>query len=758
MDSKGTIAISQIMVLLVGTFAIAWAIGGGIGFVSGDGTIGTACYTDRSPSCEGDLECYDDICTARSNLEVIEDDTTPTPSVPATVPATTVAKKVTAAPTPAATIENSEGACATTTTDTCGSGSKCMDKSLCSSGIWTAGKCCSKPNDHNYVCCEISEQRADAENERYYKTITGIGSAMALAAQVGKAGASPEDQGMWDAISTSIAAGTIGADIAHIWIESPYAAGGIGLAVAAIAFAVIYKEDTKRSIVYEGHVWQPPVGGKFCDECNKMAPLPCSEYQCRSLGQACELVNQGTSDEACVWINPRDVNPPQLRPLEAALLSNFRYQFDEGEMISPPDRGVEVQIINEDSTTGCIPAFMEFSFGLNASESAQCKIDYIRTDDFESMEYYFGGSNLFKTQHKQVMRASQLVSEEGEGLDLENDQEYEMAVRCQDKNSNYNKGEIVFKFCVEAALDTTPALIVATDPENGLPFAFNITSMNINVYTNEAAACSWSHVDQEYSEMENAFNCPATSPQDFNAQMVYRCSGEVDNLESREDNEIYIRCRDQPNVAEEDRNSNMESHVLTLIGTGPLDISSVSPEEGDVLSDNTERIEVLLGATTSAGFKDGQATCYFSDTEGGPYSIFLNTVGHSHSSSELLAEGSYTYYIRCVDYGGNSYTTSTTFDVETDFDSPEIVRLYKDRSQLKIITGEIAECVYGLDNCDYPFDDGIRMRNVDNVAHVADWDSDKTFYVKCRDDYLNQPTAQDECSVIVQPFETHVSA
>ena len=791
MNNRGQIALSEIMILIVGTFAIAWALGGGIGFVSG--------AENPSPVQSDSCTAAGGICKDNSKSEFTQTIEDLCPDVEGL---NTIC--VCNAATPWA--DKDDGKCFECTTDSeCPSAKKCVDRKCvekevvpppaetgpaetcvdgkkggvsCPSGKCTAdGKGCEEKTSTNPAdSCSYDDFKKTgksncAENfrciegntceETHYGTVAAVGGGIALVSGIAATAAPDDQKGLWTAITTSVGAGTGLTELIHgAGVADPYWLGGIGIVTTALAFAILYKEDTKRSVNYEGRVWQPPVDGKFCDECNKMGILPCSEYQCRSLGQACELVNPGSSDEACVWINPLDVNPPQLRPWDGALLANFKYEFDEGEMISPPDRGVEVKIINEDSTTGCIPAFEEFSFGLNASEPAQCKIDYVRSADFEGMEYFFGGSNLFKWQHKQTMRAAQLATEDGEGIDLENDQEYEMAVRCQDKNGNSNKAEIVFKFCVEAALDTTPPLVVFTDPANGLPFAYNQTSILVNVYTDEPADCSWSNIDQSYADMPNVFDCPSRNPQDFNAQMLYRCSGNVDNLKSRDDNEIFIRCKDQPNAVEEDRNANQNSHVLTLIGTQPLDIKDVSPEAGDVISDNTERIEVKLEAVTSAGYKDGLATCYYSD-EGfdGPWAFFQNTVSHTHSNSELLDEGTYTYYIRCVDLGGNSVTTSTTFDVETDFESPVAVRVYHSGSQLKLITNEEAECRYGNkdeDKCDWAFDLGLRMRDVEGVEHVATWEADKTFYVKCKDGYGTLPTMQDECTTIVQPFETHL--
>ena len=71
---------------------------------------------------------------------------------------------------------------------------------------------------------------------------------------------------------------------------------------------------------------------------------------------------------------------------------------------------------------------------------------------------------------------------------------------------------------------------------------------------------------------------------------------------------------------------------------------------------------------------------------------------------------------------------------------------------MKIITDEEAECAYSETTCTYLFEDGIKMSTVNDREHYSDWNSEKTFYIRCRDEYNNQP-APNECNIIVRPFE-----
>jgi len=44
------------------------------------------------------------------------------------------------------------------------------------------------------------------------------------------------------------------------------------------------------------------------------------------------------------------------------------------------------------------------------------------------------------------------------------------------------------------------------------------------------------------------------------------------------------------------------------------------------------------------------------------------------------------------------------------------------------------------------------MTTRDSLKHYVDWNTQRTYYIKCRDEYENQP-APDQCSIIVRPFE-----
>ncbi len=522
---------------------------------------------------------------------------------------------------------------------------------------------------------------------------------------------------------------------------------GIGIAVAVIIFYKTYKSESQETITFTCESWDAPVGGNHCEKCNQQGSLPCSEYQCRSLGQACELLNPGTDEEKCVWVNKNDVTFPTITPWENALLDDYDYRPDNA--ISPPDRGVIVW--NKESTTGCAKAFTPLSFGITTDEPAKCKLDYLRKETFDEMQFYFGGSSLLKYNHTQVMSLPGPSNLAVENITLENDGEFELYVRCQDANGNHNTANFVFKYCVEKGPDTTPPLIVTTNLLNGMPIAYNQTSIDLEVYINEPADCKWSHLDQSYDDMEEDMTC-SSSILEMNAQMLYKCSTTLTGLKNREDNKFYFRCKDKP-LESEDKNVNAESYEFVLIGTQPLIIDSVEPNE--TVRDSTEIVKVTLEAETSAGHNEGEAVCYYSDTgDEDSYVMFFETNSYVHSQELWLTSGDYEYFIKCIDLGGNSDIEIVNFNVESDSSAPIVVRAYHEETYLKLITNEKAECVYDSVDCSYLFEDGTKMTTVDDADHFTDWNTKINFYIKCQDEYGNQPLP-DECSIIVKPFKVY---
>ena len=248
--------------------------------------------------------------------------------------------------------------------------------------------------------------------------------------------------------------------------------------------------------------------------------------------------------------------------------------------------------------------------------------------------------------------------------------------------------------------------------------------------------------------MENGFVC-STSVVEQNAQQLYPCTNTLTGIKDMEENKYYFRCKDQPSKPDNERNVNVQSYEFILEGTQPLNIIDSGPN--GTITDNTEVVTLDLSVETSNGADEGVALCYFSDTGGeGSYVAMFDSDSFEHRQTLTLPPGDYTYFFRCVDAGGNSDEANTTFTIFVDTLAPMITRVYKELDALKIVTDEDAECAYSLNTCNFNFDEGIAfiysnpsIRN----SHFAPWEANNVYYIKCRDDFGNQP-APNECGLV----------
>jgi len=560
------------------------------------------------------------------------------------------------------------------------------------------------------------------------------------------------DEGLADAISAAGGAGFFAGGFA-----SNLAAGGAGeyligisptvwgIGIAVIVFAVTYKKESQKIYNFQCLPYEAPIGGKDCEKCNSDPFRPCSEYRCRALGQACELVNVGTGNENCVWVNPNDALSPTITPWTTPLTENHRYTNHETRPTS-----LGTKIVRNVATNGCLQAFTPLSFGITTNEPAQCKIDLEHKDTFDEMKYLFGNTNLYLYNHTQQFSLPSPDSLNAELPELQEDGKYDFFVRCRDKNGNENVDEFAIQLCVDPSPDTTAPVIVDTSIPTDSFVKFGIQSVPVSFYVNEPAVCKWSTQDKEYSVMENTMTC-ATSLTQVNARELYTCSTTLTGIKDRQDNNFFVRCKDQPNKPEENRNVNVASYKYNLKGSQPLNIISVGPE--GTVTGNTNTIPFTLKVVTDDGASEGIAICAFSST-GLPdsYITMFETRAVEHSQRLDLPTGNYNYKIRCTDFGGNSAEAEIKFSVAVDTNAPLITRAYRDSSNnaLKIVTNEDAACAYSLNSCNFNFDEGIEFLYVstsNKKSHFAEWKPNIAYYIKCRDGFGNEP-GPNTCSMV----------
>jgi len=515
-----------------------------------------------------------------------------------------------------------------------------------------------------------------------------------------------------------------------------------GLIVTAAVIAILYRDESIKKVEFNCLPYQPPIGGDDCEKCNEAEE--CTEYTCKSLGQACDLVDAGTENQKCVWKNPRDVNSPIMSIKSVA--ENHRFKPDPNAR--PAGNGVIISRTDQE----CIRAFTPLEFTLTTDEPAQCKVDYNLSRGFDEMSYFVGGESYFNYNHTEKLSLPGPAAINKIAPELQNDGTYTLFVRCRDANGNFNQDPFSVRFCVEKGPDTTPPRVENVNVPSGSPIQFNTSSLDIEVYVNEPSECKWSREDRSYDSMENTMDCD-TNLWEMNNFNVYTCRTTLTGIENREENEYYFKCKDQPGSAESDRNTNVQSFLYTLIGTQPLTILEITPFN-ETIAGSTDAVPVTIEIKTDNGYEDGQATCYYSLTDNEEdYIEFLETRTNQHKQRQDLTTGNYIYFIKCVDLGGNTAYDFTSFGVESDKSGPVVVRVYKESGDLKIITSEKSECSYSFVDCNFDIEDGIRMTSLNYVGHNAEWKINKEYYVRCKDQYENQPNP-NTCSIVVKLYKS----
>jgi len=540
---------------------------------------------------------------------------------------------------------------------------------------------------------------------------------------------------------------------AHPFLLSGGGAFIIGAGIAATIIILTYKKEKKEIVQFQCYPWEAPTGGRECEVCNTDPLLPCSEYRCKSLGQACEIVNAGSDKEMCVWVHPDDTEAPIITPWNDALRPKDELRYLPDNAVRPPARGAKISKLGE--VDGCLQAYTKLEFGITTNEPAKCRIDYDLVTGFDNMSQAFGNSQMLLYNHTQKLRVPSPFTEaeeDGEDIpEIHTDGTYTLYTRCMDANGNFNIDAFSFRFCVQPGPDTTQPKIITANIPDGSPVQFGVDTIEgLEIYVDEPAECRWSRTDKAFSDMENTMSC-ATESYQINADLNYVCSGTLTGIKDREDNKFFFRCKD---YAKENRNEMTSSFPLTLRGTEELVITKTGPS--GVFEGSTSIATIYLTAETAHGADEGKAMCYFDNAVDGEFNIGMEfSDSYIHNQSLDLGAGSYNYYFKCVDDGGNAAYASTNFTIKIDRAVPIVARVYRELDTLTVVTDEKAKCAYSLTSCDYNFAEGVAMAWEDatkKTVHYAEWDTDATYYIKCADLQGNEPSPT-ACSIIAKGSE-----
>jgi len=529
--------------------------------------------------------------------------------------------------------------------------------------------------------------------------------------------------------------------------------GLIAMAAAMIIYTLVSWTDYRAYLVtFNCLTWQPQSGGQYCEQCNEPLfgtdEIRCSKYRCESLGSGCTIVDVGEEEEMCYWEDKNDVTAPEIVAWDDVLSEGFVYNPNIA-LNQYIDGGVTIEY--EGSEDGCIPPYQTFSFGISLNKIGYCKVDTNKTASYEDMTTVISGGYA-SYNHTITMNLEGSINEEGD-LELQNE-DIELYVKCESTGGYSNDKAFVFKYCVQDELDTTAPIIMGTDPSTNSPIKQGTTEQSVKIYVDKPSTCKWSYVDESYDAMQNTMSGGGS----VGRYGYYEYTTTLNGLKDLTENEFYINCKSYPALEgtekESQRTVMTENYLYTLIGTKGLIIDSVSPDN-ETIKDSTDTVTVPVSVKTTQGYNDGESYCsirestatssvpFFSDTE----------PTYQHTQDLYLIDGDYTYEIVCCDIGGNCDTETIEFSVETDLEAPIVVRAYNEGNSLKLITNEKAECVYDTVSCSYTLEDGVAISSSDNIEHTLDWDTENTFFIKCKDEFDGEP-AGDECTIIVRPSDS----
>lgn len=466
----------------------------------------------------------------------------------------------------------------------------------------------------------------------------------------------------------------------------------------------------------------PPLGGDYCTQCDKDSERPCSEYRCKSLGAACELINKGSSDQKCVAMQD-DGNPPKIIDYVRASLPTG-YLIDNFQA-GPPNGGFTIK---GPADGGCIKAWDKVSVAFITDKYSNCSYSEHPGVEFEAMARSIDSTQV-KTHFLQLSFPDNLI---GSGQKT-------IYIKCQDVFGHIFMSDYPVSFCSEIGPSLDQVEITGTnfDFYNKIPFGTTETGLQIHV--DRPGQCRWSIEDMEYKNMPETTQCNAEQSTSGNYNCEARLTGIQQDLSP---NKFFIRCNSTWGI------TNPRSFILELYPSEKLLIDSVSPTNGEEISGCEFQSEVKLQVVTSSGAEDGTATCYWSYDSNFRTSEEFKITDSSYHEHNITIDSqgqptiSKTVYILCTDPSGYSTTTSTTFTVIKDTQAPRITRIYREGGQLRITTNELARCAYKSSekkNCDFKLDSltTTKFEAAPSFDHYGDWIENGQWYVKCYDQCNN---------------------
>lgn len=507
------------------------------------------------------------------------------------------------------------------------------------------------------------------------------------------------------------------------------------LIILATILKIIGIGDTKEVVVkFNCLPWQPPFGGDDCAKCDDNPFKPCSEYRCESLGLECKFLNQEKEFPTCAKVSTDDRIAPKISYLDISGGYEFTKIDDDKSTIRTSEQE-------------CVPEFTPIIFKLKTDKFSQCKFDYSDKENYENTEEFFLEKNSFTQNHTSVFMMPSLQSLSVYNLTgdiIERFGNMNIYVRCVDTYGNANLKPYVINLCIKSGEDLTPAYITTSSPKNNAITKKNLTEIPLTIYLNEPAECRINSGNLNYFDMQEKLECKTGITEYEN--LGWPCST-ILKL-NKPENKFYIKCRDQPWLGENStRNINSQGFEFTLHESkSELKIDSIEPS--GKIKNGFAPISVELKVSTSGGMAEGKSTCYYSFENQEQQIQFYNTNSNKHSQIlDNLLSGNYKINLFCIDDAGNKNSGVAEFVLELDTTAPKITRVYHENN-LVVLTDEDAECYYDFNKCNFNIANAEPMTTGFSKEHKAEWQTEFSYYIKCRDMWKNENTG---CAIIVRP-------
>ena len=533
---------------------------------------------------------------------------------------------------------------------------------------------------------------------------------------------------------------------------------GVILFVAVIAILIIFKfmgvgEVEEVEVNFECKQWEPPrnVDASDCRSCGNddlsdgQNSFPCNKYSCQALGQDCQFIEGSEipgKGGICEYAPQSDTQAPLITGLREEILSE-NFEYDNVDLNG--ERIFEVRKTGEE----CLDQFESVTFGFNTNEYAtKCAISGSPRENTDMMVALSSGLNHSYTFNSRNLDALGVV-----GLKEEERNDFQLYLVCQDIRGNNNiANEYIVKMCV-IPRDLTPTLVLNGDELNDLLIANNARNKTVSINLNEPSECRWDYAEKTFDEMENNMQCNSN---------ILQCSTLIPFEE--DEKQICIKCRDhtewQGNERENERNENTQCVDASLIRTNALEITSITPNNETIKKGASDSsIEIVVN--TAGGANYGEADCYY-DLDNSGRILFMETGNREEHKQNIgagtsrLDEGNHNLKVSCQDNVGNKAEIETTFKLDIDMVAPKVARIYAQGNSLNLIVDESANCAFvnskptNSSICEFDVkkcseingcgEMSIDFTNENYTKFSAPFDIGKTYYIRCVDEYGNQPS------------------